>query len=220
MEKLSTNVKLIWQTPNAEELITYIARVSNPKNQDNQTTESIERLIKFLIREKHWSPFEMVDFCFEICTTRAISAQIIRHRSFSFQEFSQRYATLKPKDFITPDIRYKGTSNRQSSLNREDSNTDAFTNAVNICTAASSIQTSLIAYNKLLDNGVAPESARMILPMCSPTRIYMKGSLRSWIHYLEVRDDEHTQKEHQEIASQIKETLKTILPITSKALDW
>jgi thymidylate synthase (FAD) len=213
-------VKLIWITPDAENLITYIARVSNPKNQQKQLeTESPEqmnvRLLNYLLEHKHFSPFEMASACFEINTTRAISAQILRHRSFSFQEFSQRYAEVN--ELATdelPEIRYKGTTNRQSSLLWEDTDIDAYTHDTNELIAKTSLSASHQAYKNLLENGVAPESARMVLPMSSPTRIYMSGTIRSWIHYLQIRTDcSHVQKEHYEIAQQIEEILKEQLPL-------
>lgn len=222
-----SQVKLIWITPNAEELITYIARVSNPENQIKQETSSeeeknkmISKLIAYLIKSKHWSPFEMVNVCVEITTTRAISAQIIRHRSFAFQELSQRYRELSNFSFDLPETRYKGTSNRQSSLSFNNSKKNKLTHWVSTGLTKLSIEISTKIYDCLIHLGVAAESARMILPMCSPTRIYMNGTLRSWIHYLQIRDDEHTQLEHQIIAKEIKKIIKENFPLTSKALEW
>ena len=201
-------VKLIWITPEAEKLIAYTARVSS-KNQDNP---NIKGLLKYCIREGHWSIFEMCNLCIEINTTRAISAQILRHRSFSFQEFSQRYAEVEEKpDYF--DLRRQDLKNRQNSID-------------DICDETkkkldNSIRMTLIdidrCYNNLLNNGVAKECARMILPMCSPTKLYMNGTLRSFIHYLLVRCGNGTQSEHMEIANQIKEIFKKELPIIYEA---
>jgi thymidylate synthase (FAD) len=213
-------VKLIWITPDAENLITYIARVSNPKNQQKQLeTESPEqmnvRLLNYLLEHKHFSPFEMASACFEINTTRAISAQIIRHRSFSFQEFSQRYAEVNELTINElPEIRYKGTSNRQSSLEARHSNVVWWKKSLGKFVQKNILKLTYSAYNVLIWTGVAPESARMVLPMSSPTRIYMSGTIRSWIHYLQIRTDcSHVQKEHYEIAQQIEEILKEQLPL-------
>ncbi len=202
--------KLIWITPDAEKLIAYMARVSNAKNQDNP---NIKGLLKFCIREGHWSIFEMCNLCIEINTTRAISAQILRHRSFSFQEFSQRYAEVEEKpDYF--DLRRQDNKNRQNSID-------------DLCDETkkklyNSIRMTLVdidrCYQGLLNYGVAKECARMILPMCSPTRLYMNGSVRSWIHYLKVRCGNGTQKEHMEIAEQIKEIFKKELPIIYEAV--
>ncbi len=201
--------KLIWITPDAEKLIAYMARVSS-KNQDNP---NIKGLLKYCIREGHWSIFEMCNLCIEINTTRAISAQILRHRSFSFQEFSQRYAEVEKKpDYF--DLRRQDLKNRQNSID-------------DLCDETkkklyNSIRMTLVdidrCYQGLLNDGVAKECARMILPMCSPTRLYMNGSLRSYIHYLKVRCGNGTQKEHMEIANQIKEIFRKELPIIYDAV--
>jgi len=202
-------VKLIWITPDAEKLIAYMARVSNAKNQDNP---KIKGLLKYCIREGHWSIFEMCNLCIEINTTRAISSQILRHRSFSFQEFSQRYAEVEEKpDYF--DLRRQDLKNRQNSID-------------DLCDETkkklyNSIRMTLVdidrCYQGLLNDGVAKECARMILPMCSPTKMYMNGTIRSWIHYLSVRCGNGTQKEHMEIANQIKEIFKKELPIIYEA---
>ena len=200
--------KLIWITPEAEKLIAYCARVSS-KNQDNP---NIKGLLKFCIREGHWSIFEQANLCLEINTIRAISSQILRHRSFSFQEFSQRYAEVEKKpDYF--DLRRQDLKNRQNSID-------------DLCDETkkklyNSIRMTLVdidrCYQGLLNDGVAKECARMILPMCSPTKLYMNGTIRSWIHYLKVRSDPSTQKEHMEIAEQIKEIFKKELPIIYEA---
>ena len=198
------SVKLISISKDAEKLIAYMARVSS-NNQDNP---NIKGLLKYCIKHGHWSIFEMSNMVVEINTTRAISAQILRHRSFSFQEFSQRYA--KVNDLPTlPHLRLQDHKNRQNSID----NINIFLKIeLNKDIENLFIEIDKV-YNKLLDNGVAKECARMILPMCSPTKIYMSGSIRSWIHYLQVRGGEDTQLEHRDIAIKIKEIFKLELPI-------
>ena len=198
------SVKLIWITPDAEKLMAYCARVSS----SNQENPNIKGLLKYCIREGHWSIFEMCNMCVEINTTRAISAQILRHRSFSYQEFSQRYASVE-QDLEIPLLRRQDLKNRQNSINDLDKE------------LVNKIQDDIIIhfkktkdlYKKILDLGVAKECARMILPMNSPTKLYMNGNIRSWIHYLKVRCGNGTQLEHMEIANEIKEILKIQLPI-------
>lgn len=188
-----------------EELIVYIARVSNPSNQLN--TGSSVRLLEYLIKHKHWSPFEMVDMTVEIVTSRGIAQQILRHRSFSFQEFSQRYAAVT--DMEPVQLRRQADSNRQSSTEEFDPNIE-FGNADDpYVTSASNaikehIERSEELYKALLDKGVAKECARFVLPLTTQTKIYMKGSIRSWIHYLQIRADSHTQLEHQQVALEIQ----------------
>ena len=197
-------VKLIWITPDAEKLMAYCARVSS----SNQENPNIKGLLKYCIREGHWSIFEMCNMCVEINTTRAISAQILRHRSFSFQELSQRYARIE-QDLEIPLLRRQDLKNRQNSINDLDKE------------LVNKIQDDIIIhfkktkdlYKKILDLGVAKECARMILPMNSPTKLYMNGNIRSWIHYLKVRCGNGTQLEHMEIANEIKEIFKKELPI-------
>ena len=182
-----------------ENLISYIARVSNPENQLKEGSG----LIKFLIRHKHWSPFEMVDATFSIKTSRAIAAQILRHRSFSFQEFSQRYSPVVENTEV--EMRKNGAKNRQSSTDVIE-DPDINEKVKDLSDKAFEL------YGELIERGVAKETARMILPLSSETHIYMKGSLRSWIHYLELRCEENTQKEHRIIAEQIKQILKDYFP--------
>jgi thymidylate synthase (FAD) len=186
----------MWVTPEAEHLITDMARVSAPKNQGNYDTAS--RLIKYLIKHKHWSPFEMASMCVEINTTRDIAAQIIRHRSFSFQEFSQRYADVKDLGAIPiPELRRQDTKNRQNSV--PDLNPElvkAFEQRIKMLFADAQE-----LYDDMLEAGVAKESARKVLPMNSPSRIYMTGTLRSWMHYIDLRCSNGTQKEHMDIAN-------------------
>lgn len=200
----------------AEGIISYCARVSNPNNQ--MSTETAPRLLKYLIKHKHWSPFEMASLGVEIETSRGIAAQILRHRSFSFQEFSQRYMTVDALEFPqeTLELRENGATNRQSSLQFREM--ERYQEVLDI--ANESIKQSVKAYNDLIANGVAPESARFVLPLNTKTRIYMNGTIRSWIHYLEIRDDEHTQKEHQLIAKEIKKIFVENFPNISEALGW
>lgn len=203
-----------------EELIVYIARVSNPSNQLNSDTS--DRLINYMIKNKHWSPFEMVDMTVEIQTSRGIAQQILRHRSFSFQEFSQRYAEVTEMEDIQ--LRKSGATNRQSSLepfdpmlirhenNGTNTELDASEAINDHITSAQNL------YRTLIEAGVAKECARFVLPLTTSTTIYMKGSIRSWIHYLQIRTDEHTQLEHREIAQAIKAIFRTNFPNIDKAL--
>lgn len=179
----------------AQDLVAYCARVSNPSNQTNVLTYS--KLLMYLIDHKHWSPFEMVSLVFEIKTTRAIAPQILRHRSFSFQEFSQRYSVAL--GLKMPEIRMKAEKNRQSS-------TDVTHEFDNDISQAMKLVRGL--YDRMVSSGVATETAREILPLCTETTLYMQGTLRSFIHYVEVRSKDETQKEHRIIALQIKEILK------------
>jgi thymidylate synthase (FAD) len=212
------NVKLISLTTptvdenikTAEDLIVYCARVSNPSNQLN--TETAPKLLDFLIKHKHWSPFEMATMCVEIKTSRAIAAQILRHRSFSFQEFSQRYSVateLEPLEW-----RLQGKTNRQ--VGEEEYNL-LECSKIRIRNLQKKI---LKEYDNLLKEGVAKECARMILPLNTQTTLYMSGTIRSWIHYLDVRADKHTQKEHRDIALKIKDIFIENFPNTSNSLNW
>lgn len=203
--------KLVWATPDGENLIAYMARVSNPSNQYN--TETAVKLVKYLIKHKHWSPLDMVDACFEIETTRDIARQMLRHRSFYFQEFSQRYAEVQ--SFDISEARLQDTKNRQNSLTNEDIELAKWwcTMQLDLVSRARSI------YGQALKHGVAKEVARKVLPeglTCS--RMYMKGTLRNWIHYLDVRKDASTQKEHRDIANKIEEELAKCFPSVFEAL--
>ena len=202
--------KLIWITPDAEKMIMYIARVSSP-NQDSDKTG----LLKYLIRNHHWSPFEMANACFEIETSRAITSQILRHRSFSFQEFSQRYSEVL--GFEKYEARRQDESNRQNSIDDLDEEIKStFDNYQEALWAFSNV-----LYNKSLQDGVAKEQARFLLPMSTSSKLYMSGNFRSWIHYVNLRTLENgTQKEHAEIAEAIKAQLSEELPILAKALEW
>ena len=192
---------------NPEDIIAYCARVSNPTNQLN--TESAPKLLKFLVKHKHWSPFEMVDMTLEIKTSRAIAAQILRHRSFSFQEFSQRYSQAQVLEKL--ELRKQAVKNRQSS-------TDEYQNSTLQAKVREHVAKGISLYNNLIEDGVAKESARMILPLTVETTMYMKGSIRSWAHYIDLRTEENTQKEHREIAEACKEIFKQNLPTVSEAL--
>jgi len=187
-----------------EQLIVYIARVSNPSNQTN--IQSADRLIHYLIQNKHWSPFEMVDMTVEITTSRAIAHQLIRHRSFSFQEFSQRYAKVGETTEMI-ECRKAGSTNRQSSTEPIDLDDDMIQRIHTYQTDGMEL------YQDMIKSGVANECARFILPLNTQTRLYMKGSVRSWIHYLQVRMDEHTQKEHRDIANAIAMVFQEQFPL-------
>ena len=183
--------------PTAQDLVAYCARVSNPSNQMN--TETSERLLKYLIKHKHWSPFEMVSACLEIETTRDIAHQIVRHRSFAFQEFSQRYADPAEfgEQFVTREARLQDVKNRQNSVETDDAELRVKWQAHQ----ETVIKAAEKAYKWAIDNGIAKEQARVVLPEgCTKTRLYMNGSLRSWVHYIELRGANGTQKEHMEIA--------------------
>ena len=202
---MSSKVKLIWSTPDAENLVAYMARVSNPANQDNKQTAS--KLLKYLVDNKHWSPFEMVNVCMEIETTRDIARQILRHRSFSFQEFSQRYAIVN--DFENRECRLQDTKNRQNSLVTDDKDLKEWWDA-----AQKRVQhEASFVYQQALQKGVAKEQARALLPEgLAVSRMYMNGTLRSWMHYIEVRTDPSTQKEHREVAEACKTVLSVLCP--------
>ena len=200
----------------AQELIAYCARVSNPSNQFN--TDTSEKLIRYLVRHQHWSPLEMVSACMEITTTRDIARQILRHRSFSFQEFSQRYADpTKDLEFVLREARLQDTKNRQNSIEVVADNPDAR----NLISGWERAQTrvklaSLEAYNWAIENGIAKEQARAVLPEgMIESRLYMNGTLRSWIHFIELRSANGTQKEHQEVARACAEAIATIFPMAS-----
>ena len=214
VELISITKPKIKDLDKAEDLVAYCARVSNPSNQMNLNTAP--KLIAFLIKHKHWSPFEMVDMTLEIKTSRAIAAQILRHRSFSFQEFSQRYSVAT--EFEDVELRLQGDKNRQVGENLMPINNPAYENISNLI--AESISLSHHCYETMIENGVAKEVARMILPLTTETTMYMKGSLRSWIHYIELRTEQNTQKEHRIIAEKCKKIFIKEFPIISEALQW
>lgn len=199
------HVNYIHSTPKGDDLVAYMARVSNPNNQNN--TETSAKLINYLIKHKHWSPFEMVNLCVEIHTTRSIAAQILRHRSFSFQEFSQRYAVVSDSP-VVPDLRRQDTVNRQNSID----DMDRFVVQDFQVKTQQLYDMSQRLYNEMLQAGVAKECAREVLPMSSPTKLYMNGTLRSWMHYCELRCANGTQEEHKRIATQCKNIIRAYFP--------
>jgi thymidylate synthase (FAD) len=205
-----SKVELVWATPEAEQLIAYMARVSNPENQDNP---EYSRLIKYLIKHQHWSPLEMVNVCMEINCTRDIARQILRHRSFSFQEFSQRYA--ESTDFEYSEARMQDKNNRQASIDtdNQDLKTEWFYAQMDVLQAAQD------AYKEALESGIAKEVARKVLPEgLTMSKMYMNGTLRSWIHYVQLRCGPETQKEHRIVAEKCKEILEGICPVIMKSL--
>ena len=204
------NVRLIHTTPEAEKHIAYCARVSSPK-QDNP---EYDKLLSYCIKHKHWSIFEMASMCIEIKTTRAIAAQILRHRSFSFQEFSQRYSEAQNFDFT--EARRQDLKNKQNSIaDLSDEDQQWFYDA-----QSQVILLSNKLYKEALDKGVAKECARFLLPLNTETKMYMYGNIRSWIHYIEVRTDSSTQLEHREIAEECKRIFIEQFPVIAKALEW
>ena len=207
-------VKLITITPDAEKLMAYVARVSNPSNQDN---EKFAGLLKYCINHQHWSVFEQSSMTLEIETTRAIAAQILRHRSFTYQEFSQRYASSTSLGKIpTPEYRRQDTKNRQNSTD----DLDPFLKQTLELQTQTLFDSATALYEQMLADGVAKECARMVLPLATPTRIYMTGSCRSWIHYINLRSAHGTQKEHMLIAEGCREVFIEQFPTVSEALGW
>jgi len=212
---MKPEVKLISVTPDAEKHMAYCARVSNPNNQNSQ---SFEGLIKYCIKNQHWSIFEQAFLTVEINTTRGIAAQILRHRSFTFQEFSQRYAdtNLLSQEIAVPELRRQDTKNRQNSTDDLETNVKKKFEVE----IAEHFNASQRLYNRLLDAGVAKECARFVLPLATPTRLYMTGSVRSWVHYIDLRSSHGTQKEHMEIAEAVRCIFTCQFPAVSKALEW
>jgi len=208
-------VTLVQATPNPEETMAYVARVSNPKNQDNP---SFEGLLKYCIKHGHWSVFEQAYMTLEIETSRAIAAQILRHRSFTYQEFSQRYAdsTLLADKIPMPKLRRQDTKNRQNSID----DVDPFVRQQFEIAMQRYFEEGLDLYRTMLDKGIAKECARMVLPLAVPTRIYMTGSCRSWIHYIALRSANGTQAEHMDIANQAKAIFCEQYPTVGKAMEW
>ena len=207
-------VRLISVTPDAEKTMAHIARVSNPNNQDNPNYSG---LLRYCIKHNHWSVFEQSSMTLEIETTRAIAAQVLRHRSFTFQEFSQRYADSNLLGTIElPELRKQDKKNRQNSTDDLDPKlVDTLNRQMNTL-----FSSALSLYNQMLEDGVAKECARMVLPLCTPTRIYMTGSCRSWIHYINLRSAHGTQKEHMEIAEACRKVFTEQFPSVSEALEW
>lgn len=207
-------INLISITPDAEKTIAYCARVSNPKGQDR---DEYAKLLKYCIDHGHWSIFEMANMVLEINTTRGIAAQILRHRSFSFQEFSQRYADANLlENIVPPDLRSQDEKNRQNSIDDIDMETKIKYNRQ----VRELFSKSQALYDDMIKNGVAKECARFVLPLATPTKMYMNGTIRSWIHYINLRSGHGTQKEHMDIANKCKDIFVQQLPVVSEALGW
>ena len=207
-------VELISTTPDAEQTMAFIARVSNPKNQDNN---NFEKLLQYCIKHQHWSVFEQAYMTLQIETNRGIAAQILRHRSFTFQEFSQRYAdSTQLGNIPIPELRKQDTKNRQNSTSDLDDNiSELFQRKIE-----QHFHESINIYEEMLEKGIAKECARFVLPLATPTRIYMTGSCRSWIHYIQLRSSHGTQKEHMKIANECKHIFNQEFPTVAKALNW
>jgi len=214
------NVKLISVTPDAEKTMAYIARVSNPNNQENP---NYAKLLGYCIKHNHWSVFEQSFMTLEIETTRGLAAQILRHRSFTYQEFSQRYAdsSLLSETIPLPELRRQDTKNRQNSID----DIDPFVKQEFEIKMRKHFDEAMVLYQSMLDIGVAKECARFVLPLATPTRLYMSGSCRSWIHYIALREKSGTQKEHMDIAKECKKIFVEQFPTCAEALggldvDW
>ena len=209
------NVSLVSVSPDAEKLMAYCARVSNPSNQEN---DNYAGLLRYCIKHQHWSIFEQAFMTLEINTTRGLAAQILRHRSFTFQEFSQRYADAKllETNIPLPELRRQDTKNRQNSI---DDIPEAQSKML-LGRIQNYFNEGLDLYNELLREGIAKECARFVLPLATPTRIYMSGSVRSWIHYIDLRSGHGTQKEHMEIANECKSIFTEQFPTVAEALSW
>ena len=209
------NVKFVSITPDAEKMMAYIARVSNPSNQQN---ENYSGLLKYCIKHNHWSVFEQSSMTLEIETTRGLAAQILRHRSFTFQEFSQRYADTKLLDteIPVPDLRSQDLKNRQNSNDDIPQEKKEEYQAL----IARHFEDSMNLYNSLLSEGVAKECARFVLPLATPTRLYMTGSCRSWVHYITLRSAHGTQKEHMDVVEKARSIFVEQFPSVSEALEW
>ena len=212
---MDNNVKLVSVTPDAEKLMAYVARVSNPKNQDN---DKFAGLLKYCIKHGHWSVFEQAFMTVEINTTRGLAAQILRHRSFTYQEFSQRYAdsSMLGDQIPLPELRRQDDKNRQ---NRIDDLDPLMVEDLNLKMQRHFVD-GMKLYKEMLDAGVAKECARFVLPLATPTRIYMSGSVRSWIHYINLRSAHGTQKEHMNVAEGVRSIFAEQFPTVAQALDW
>jgi len=214
VSEMKPGATLVSVTPDAEKHIAYCARVSNPNNQDN---EKFSGLLKYCIKHQHWSIFEQAFMTLEITTTRGIAAQILRHRSFTFQEFSQRYApTSFLGDIELPELRRQDDKNRQNSIDDLDPKIVEKLNRqmITLFSSANNL------YKQMLDAGVAKECARFVLPLATPTKLYMTGSIRSWLHYIELRSAHGTQKEHMDIANSCKKIFVEQFPSISEAMEW
>ena len=209
------NVSLVSVSPDAEKHMAYCARVSNPNNQGN---DNYAGLLRYCIKHQHWSIFEQAFMTLEINTTRGLAAQILRHRSFTFQEFSQRYADTKllETNIPLPELRRQDTKNRQNSI---DDIPEAQSKML-LGRIQNYFNEGLDLYNELLREGIAKECARFVLPLATPTRIYMSGSVRSWIHYIELRSGHGTQKEHMDIANACKNIFTEQFPTVAEAMEW
>ena len=210
-----TMVKLVSATPDAEQHMGYVARVSNPKNQDNP---NVSGLLKYCIKHGHWSVFEQAFMTVEINTTRGLAAQILRHRSFTYQEFSQRYAdsSMLGEVIPLPELRRQDDKNRQNSIDDIDPLMVQDFNAK----MQKHFVDGMKLYKEMLDSGIAKECARFVLPLATPTRIYMTGSVRSWIHYIDLRSAHGTQKEHMDVAEGVRGIFTEQFPVVAEALDW
>jgi len=209
------SVKLISVTPDAEQTMAYVARVSNPNNQENP---NYAKLLGYCIKHNHWSVFEQSFMTLEIETTRGLAAQILRHRSFTYQEFSQRYAdsSLLSEKIELPELRRQDTKNRQNSID----DIDPFVKQEFEIKMRKHFDEAMVLYQSMLDMGIAKECARFVLPLATPTRLYMSGSCRSWIHYIQLRSANGTQKEHMEIAEACKQIFAEQFPTVAEALEW
>ena len=209
------SVKLVTVTPEAEKTMGYVARVSNPNNQDNP---KVAGLLKYCIKHNHWSVFEQAHMTVEIETTRGLAAQILRHRSFTYQEFSQRYAdsSLLGETIPLPELRRQDTKNRQNSID----DVDPLMQQDFEIKMQKHFDSGMKLYKQMLDEGIAKECARFVLPLATPTRLYMTGSVRSWIHYINLRSANGTQKEHMDIANAVRDVFVEQFPICAEALEW
>ena len=215
MTMTDTPIKLVSVTPDAEKHMAYVARVSNPKNQDN---DKFAGLLKYCIKHGHWSVFEQAFMSVEINTTRGLAAQILRHRSFTYQEFSQRYAdsSMLGTEIPLPELRRQDTKNRQNSIDDID---PLMQQDFEIKMKRHFVE-GMKLYKEMLDVGIAKECARFVLPLATPTRLYMTGSVRSWVHYIDLRSAHGTQKEHMEEAEGVRSIFKEQFPTVAEALDW
>ena len=215
MTTTDTQIKLVSVTPDAEKTIAYVARVSNPQNQDN---EKFAGLLSYCIKHGHWSVFEQAFMTVEINTTRGLAAQILRHRSFTYQEFSQRYADVSfiREEIPLPELRRQDEKNRQNSIDDVDSSIVEKYNAK----MRKQFDAAIDLYKEMLHDGIAKECARFVLPLATPTRLYMTGSVRSWSHYIELRSAHGTQKEHMELVENVRKVFKEQFPTVSEALGW
>ncbi len=215
MTTMDTQIKLVSVTPDAEKTMGYVARVSNPNNQDNP---KVAGLLSYCIKHGHWSVFEQAHMTIEINTTRGLAAQILRHRSFTYQEFSQRYADVSylREHIPLPELRSQDTKNRQNSIDDVDPLVvDRFNKEMR-----KHFDAGIDLYKSMLHAGIAKECARFVLPLATPTRLYMTGSVRSWIHYIDLRSAHGTQKEHMDLVKNVRSIFIEQFPIVSQALDW